>query len=72
MPSHRAENDALASYQIYEICKKHVLDNNIDYTSLFKRKCLTPSDIIKSDNSKINIFNNEEFVFTGKLDKMES
>lgn len=72
MPSHRAENDAIATYQIYEICKKHVLDNNIDYTSLFKRKYLTPSDIIRSDNSIMNnIFNNEEFVFTGKLDKME-
>jgi len=71
-PSHRASNDALATYQAYEIYKNQIRKNGIvldtkSYQDKYKIASIVPSVEI-SDSC---LLHGEEFVFTGRLDKME-
>jgi len=71
-PTHRAGNDALATYQSFEIYKQAALENGIDYEALFSPKSITANDIVSRQLCNGNaLLCDEEFVFTGKLDKME-
>lgn len=71
-PKHRALDDALATYEIYEKCKQATKEKGTDFTNLFKMTNQTIHDVKSSvnvDNEKI--LNGEVFVFTGTLEKMD-
>jgi len=71
-PTHRAGNDALATYQAYEKIKKLAISNGINYRALFVPKVISVNDIMTSKpNSEPSSLSGVEFVFTGKLERME-
>ena len=71
-PTHRSGNDALATYQAYELLKEFTRSNHIKYSDLFLPKVVSSKDTINTNTlDSLLLLNGEEFVFTGKLDRME-
>jgi len=76
---HRARADCDATIKCFEICRKYIIDNNIDIKKLFKRKrSKNRSRLLVEDiTSEVNDFDidhplyDKVCVFTGKLEKME-
>ncbi len=71
-PTHRALNDALTTYEIYELCKRFTKEKSITFSDLFQTSYLTVNDIKSTVNAEEDhILNGEIFVFTGTLEKMD-
>src|SRR5690554_310739 len=76
---HRARADCDTTIKCFEICRKYIIDNNIDIKKLFKRKrSKNRSRLLVEDiTSEVNDFDidhplyDKVCVFTGKLEKME-